>query len=372
MAERPSTRAPLLLHSLAEFRPLLLPLIDLVNPKRIVEIGAEEAAFTSDLLRWVTDHGADLETIEPYPTERLRELARTSDRLHLHAGLSLEVLPELDAAELYVIDGDHNYHTVRSELTLAQEAHGGTAGFVAFLHDVGWPCGRRDQYYDPSTIPPDSLHEHTFTAGIAPGETATVPSGFRGNGEFAAAVREGGPANGVLTAIEDFMAEFEGWELLIVPAVFGLGILHPREWHGAERLREIVAPFSDNPLLRTMEENRLDLFVRVIQLQDEVARVDRELSAIVDDLHLELRAAESEVHALRARHAELVGERDAATEKAARLEAARSRLAAALDEIVRSRAFPATEAISRVHAAVSGHSGVTRARLRALLNECQP
>jgi len=97
-------------------------------------------------------------------------------------------------------------------------------------------------------------------------------TGFRGDGNFAWAIEAGGPRNGVLTAVEDFIAEAgaAGRNLAYahVPAVFGLGILFDADAPWAAQLAQHVAPFHNNPLLASLEENRLRNYLKVIEMQD--------------------------------------------------------------------------------------------------------
>jgi len=96
--------------------------------------------------------------------------------------------------------------------------------------------------------------------------------GFRGMGQFACARREGGPRNGVLTAVEDFKAESDRELVLaIIPAVFGLGLLFEASAPWAEALGRAVLPYHKHPLLAALEENRLANYLRVIELQDAMA-----------------------------------------------------------------------------------------------------
>jgi hypothetical protein len=91
-----------------------------------------------------------------------------------------------------IIDGDHNWYTVYNELkTIAERDLIKTEGTI-FFHDVCWPYGRRDMYYQPKQIPKEFTHPHAW------------------QGEFFAAVHEGGERNGVLNALEDFLKENAG------------------------------------------------------------------------------------------------------------------------------------------------------------------
>ena len=59
-----------------------------------------------------------------------------------------------------------------------------------------------------------------------------------------AAAREGGPGNGVLTAVEDFVAERDGLRLAIVPAFFGLGIVWATDAPYAAAVAEVLDPWD--------------------------------------------------------------------------------------------------------------------------------
>jgi hypothetical protein len=94
-------------------------------------------------------------------------------------------------------------------------------------------------------------------------------------GHFAWALHEGGPRNGVLTAIEDFVSELHeaGRTLAFaeLPAVFGLGVLFDQDAPWSEALGQHLLPYHANPLLRALEETRLASYLRVLDLQDGLA-----------------------------------------------------------------------------------------------------
>jgi hypothetical protein len=53
-----------------------------------------------------------------------------------------------------------------------------------------------------------------------------------------------------------------------VPAVFGLGVLYDRHAPWTPALNEFLAPWHQNSLLATLERNRLECYLRVIEWQD--------------------------------------------------------------------------------------------------------
>ncbi len=76
------------------------------------------------------------------------------------------------------------------------------------LHDVLWPYGRRDLYYSPDNVPKE-FRQTNETRGMHPDKKKLLQSGGL-NMQLHNAIEEGGPRNGVMTGLEDFMAEYDG------------------------------------------------------------------------------------------------------------------------------------------------------------------
>jgi hypothetical protein len=257
-----------LMHSLGALAPVIVPALELAGARRVVEVGVESGGMTGYLLEYVARVGGECTGIDPFPSDGAREAYAADPRCTLVEGRSPQALAELPAADAYLIDGDHNYWTVTQELRTIARAAGDGGHPLVFLHDVGWPAGRRDQYYEPAAIPDDAVHPFTFTQGVRLGCPGTVDGGFRGEGAFAWALHEGGPANGVRTAIEDFLADAPRYRFAVVPSVFGLGVVSTIDAPYAAALDAHLAPWVDNPVLAATERNRLELYDRVLSLQD--------------------------------------------------------------------------------------------------------
>lgn len=259
--------ADLLLHSLAEFQDILLPLLDAVGVRSVVEIGVESGGFSQCLSEWACTGGRRHMAIDPDPAATALALFERSDS-ELYVGTSLAVLPTLAPADAYVVDGDHNYYTVANELRLIAERRDRDRPFpLVLLHDVGWPSGRRDTYYAAHTLPPQALHPFRNGGSVVPGRPNLVAGGFRL--DYAVAEREGGAQNGVLTAVEDFRKDHPDLFYAEIPCIFGLGIL--ADPYFVPWLAPLLAAYVDNPLLARLERNRLALFLRVLHLQGEIA-----------------------------------------------------------------------------------------------------
>lgn len=350
----------LLIHSLAEFREIILPALDVVGARSVVEIGGETGTFTRELIAWAQERDAMVRCIDPKPSDALVELADSSPTLELLACRSLEVLEELEPADVYLIDGDHNYWTLTQELRIIARAAADKPP-VLFVHDVGWPAGRRDMYYDPASLPPEAVHPHEYERGVTVGCPSTVEHGFQGEGEFAWARAEGGPANGVLTAVEDFLDEHPDLELRVVPCVFGLGVVFPKDSPAGDALGKLLESYHGNPILERMEQNRLALYLQVLDLQHVLAGLER----TVDHWTLRTRDVQVENRALWARVEELEA-------RLAELSERHESLAWELRRVVGGRAFALGEKVSRLSGRLQGHPPISGPRLLELLEAAAP
>jgi hypothetical protein len=240
--------------SLAQMAEIMLPCLDAAGARSVVEVGAFAGDLTRVLVHWAGGSGARVGAIDPSPQDGLVRLAEAHPELELIRETSLEALPKIPLPDAVVIDGDHNYYTVSEELRLvAGRSEGGLMPLV-ILHDVSWPHARRDAYYTPELIPDDYRQPIEENGGVFPGDDG-IRDGALPYHHVAA--REGGPQNGVLTAVENFVAGQEGVRLALVPAFFGLGVIWQTDAPWADAVAAIVDPWDRNPLLQRLEANRV-------------------------------------------------------------------------------------------------------------------
>lgn len=285
---------------------VVAPVLEAAAARRIVEVGALRGEHTELMLERLGPD-AELHVIDPHPEfDPDEHMQRFPGRYVFHRSLSVDVLGALPAMDAALLDGDHNWYTVFTELQLlARVARAGAAPLpICILHDVDWPYGRRDLYYDPSNIPEE--HRRPWRrAGMRPDRPELMPGGGGLNPTLANAEVEGGPRNGVMTAIEDFVAQHDRpLRLVHLPLYFGLAILveHERlDTHPAlaAELDRLEGPDGQATLIRLGETIRLDaaIFDQVL-LKQRDDRIDhlstRYLEAIkagiVNDFHVEIEA----------------------------------------------------------------------------------
>jgi hypothetical protein len=256
---------------------VIRPILEAARPDLVVEVGAGAGAHTRQLVGFCRSHGITIHVIDPAPRFEPAELDDETDGFIFQKRRSLEALPDLGAVDVALIDGDHNWYTVSRELELLQRtAHSaGRPTPLALCHDVCWPYGRRDAYYDPATIP-EEYRQPWERAGILPGKSALAPG--RGiNAGFANAKREGGPRNGVMTAIEDFVATAgEPLDVIVLPELHGLAIVAPGSRLDADpRLKRAITRWGTAKgraeLAPLVEEERQRLLVANDELKRRLA-----------------------------------------------------------------------------------------------------
>ncbi len=204
------------------FQSIIKPYVTQKKYTRFCEIGAGQGTHTDRLLQ---TNPSQYTIIDPCVNCNLTNKYKNASNVVVQKGISLEVLPKLqNGFDCILIDGDHNWHTVYNELTIIEKKNLLNAGGTIFLHDVCWPYGRRDMYYSPSQIPLQYRYPHK-QKGVIWGEKNLAEKDGTNAGYFNAEV-EGGPGNGVLTAIEDFLKASQNKYLFFVcKDQHGLGVL---------------------------------------------------------------------------------------------------------------------------------------------------
>jgi hypothetical protein len=253
----------LLLHSIAEFREVIFACLSAAQVSSVVEIGMGQGEFTRELAAWMSQQKGRLVCIDTCPPPSICNLITTMPFIDLRSGRSCDVLPTLPPADAYIVDGDHNYYTVSAELRAIRASHQHTTNFpVVFVHDVSGPWARQDSYFDPQALPEGAIHPYRPASAMI--MAAELEFGEEGRrrlmGSGYSAIAEGGPANGVLTAVEDFIAETPAVECRIIPCIFGLGVVFDKNAAFARKLDRLLNPLTNHPLLARMERNRLELF----------------------------------------------------------------------------------------------------------------
>ncbi len=206
---------------------IIEPVLSMLEPEVVVEIGSDQGKNTVRLLEFCKNSNAVLHAVDPLPKFDVDALKKQYGRHFVfHKSLSLNAIPRIKSADVFLIDGDHNWYTVFNELKLIEKCV--TDAEIPFplvmLHDVAWPYGRRDLYYNPETIP-DKFRKPYKQKGIRPDSTELLEEGGL-NQHLNNSIYENDLQNGVLTAVEDFVKEAEHpIELLKLPGLSGLGIL---------------------------------------------------------------------------------------------------------------------------------------------------
>ena len=208
----------------------IAPVVTAVGASRVVEIGALRGETTVKMFDALGPRGRA-------PRHRSRAGLRSSrarrgfpGRYVFHRAPSLDVLPSLPPMDVALVDGDHNWYTVYHELKLLAEV------------------ARDARCAPPGPVAPRCRMAVRATGSLLrrPSGPRGVPATVRARGDAAGRKRlfpgsglnptmwnaelEGGPRNGVMTALDDFIAEHERpLRRLVLPIYFGLAIVVEEE-----------------------------------------------------------------------------------------------------------------------------------------------
>ncbi len=204
------------------FESVIRPLIEKNKFRKGLEIGASKGRNTLKLLEI---NNVQMTIVDPCLDADLVENFKGNNQISMYRGKSLDILPVLtNSFDFILIDGDHNWYTVFNELKMIREKGLLESGGIIFLHDVGWPYGRRDMYYIPDSIPQEYRKPYA-KKGIIRDQSALVDVGGDDK-DLNNAQMEGGQHNGVLTAVEDFYKEYKrDYMWFCDMRQYGLGIL---------------------------------------------------------------------------------------------------------------------------------------------------
>ncbi len=262
---------PTWITSLTSISPIVLPILNKIKPKRICEVGSAAGEHSKVLHAFLQGHQGELIMIDPSPRGPFLSWANEAgESVKYIAEFSLTGIPKVNA-DVWFVDGDHNWYTVYHELLLIdQQAKLNQSPALIYLHDVGWPCARRDMYYNPQSIPvhfvqPYAPAEHGITLEQAPHIKGLLKGPYW-------AVKEGGPRNGVLTAVEDFVktSGVAKYHWMRIPAMLGLGVLVDVSHPHAQQILDYYAPYHENPVMALMEENRIINYIASIASKELV------------------------------------------------------------------------------------------------------
>jgi Methyltransferase domain len=298
---------------------LILSLLDAANARSVIEVGALDGDLSHLLLARAQRSGGHVIAVDPAPHPDLERLADERAELELIRLTSHEALAQAPLPDAVVLDGDHNHYTVSAELRILHERCAKQRRRLPLLicHDVGWPHGRRDAYYVPERIPVEHRQPIVEGGGLYPGDPGIRPGAVAYRYP---ATHEGGPANGVLTAIDEFVAIHSELRLAIVPAFFGLGVIWDRADPHGDALERFLAPWDRNAHLARLERSRVTQMANtqlqlsaVRALQARLAEQDQALQRRRELLErmLQSRAFAAAERWLRLRHREPAFSREA-------------------------------------------------------------
>ncbi|TCT22869.1 GT2 family glycosyltransferase [Thiobaca trueperi] len=263
------------------WRVAIAPALHAVNARRVAVIGA--STIIDELIDYCRGAGGRLDLIgtDRHPVCGNRD--REGVRLHPDPGLN--VLWRLDDLDAVILDGDPNWYSVFHTLTLIGKtaAGAGRAFPLVFLSGIGWPYGRRDGYVEPELIP-EGFRQPWQRLGLMPGAPELAPEVGLYADRCHASV-EGGVLNGVLTAVEDFLAQSAQSSLAMLtwPGWGGMGLLYPvhreQERDFGRLIAELRLSLTQRHWIETLDAAHWQAVWQTLRLRQEVDERESLLAA---------------------------------------------------------------------------------------------
>jgi hypothetical protein len=245
------------------------PLLEAYRPTSLVELGGLDEELYELLDELVHGWGGEVHRVEAETTLDLRE------------------------PDFALISGQPNWYFVTEALSRLDEiARGSGAPFpVTLVHGVDWPTGRRDAYPEPAAVPVAARQPHAPDAGV---ERAIDAHDRR---------------NGVLTAVEDFLASARDLELVHLPGLGGTAILVPSERLRGKGSRGLASHLKDlrlhPPALAHVAAIEADRVRTILQLEELAAELETARAGVAAQASAEREALRERADELVARVAEL-------------------------------------------------------------------
>ena len=282
---------------------IVKPLIYELKPTHIVEVGSENGFNTKLLLDYCISNNAKVSAIDPFPLFDVDEFKNIyGDKFEMYENLSHDVLASIENYDLILLDGDHNWYTVYNELKIIENNFDSDSFPFVIFHDISWPYGRRDLYYNPDNIP-EEFRQPYEKKGMFPGENKLLEKdGF--NNMLYNAIEENTPQNGVLTGIEDFIDESElDLTFKAINAFHGLGLLYLKN----EKIDDIITNILNNcDLLASLEEYYLKNIIttkmdvnEIVETKDklinDIFNISDEKEEVINDLNSQINLRDQEI-----------------------------------------------------------------------------
>ncbi len=259
----------------------------ILTPRHLLLAGGQDEALCRALAEAAATYDAILHVAAQHPPAWLAAIrALAGDRCIVHQANPADVVGVIPLPDVAWLDDDANWFTVH-RLLLALHARAERFGRpypLTVVAGAGWPSARRDSYADPAAIPEAHRHAHE-RAGLLPGRAAP---GTGLHADRFNAVAENEPGNGVLTAIEDFLAgRAAQLRLTLLPGFGGLAALSSRSGPADEAFAPAGLAQDMLAMAEALEAARLENAVRLAA--DQAAL--RNAQALIEKLRAHAPAA---------------------------------------------------------------------------------
>lgn len=237
-------------------------ILDNFEIKHVIISGVKD----ENLINQILNYDADYTLIN---TPMVKNLAVINEN-------PLEALPILSYDAIF-IDDDSNWYTIFTQLNIIKDTNEEFP--LIFICNNRFPNKRRDSYSNPDLIPEKFRNEYAEELPLCyNNEKIIISDGFYH------ACEENTPQNGVLTGIEDFLAENSNIEIMGINFIEDITILYDNSSINKERTENIIKSING------VELNDLDLSNKLIENKLLVSYINKYnvSNDILNDYELEI------------------------------------------------------------------------------------
>lgn len=296
------------------WKNVVCPIIKSIQAKNIIEIGANDEINTKNILDYCMEYNAYLTSIgssSNFDVEKFK--LKYCDHFTFIDSLSSEAFPSLNAFDVVLIYGDHNWDNICDELKAIEKNFNNQMSFpLIFLQGIGSLYVGEGRCCNPKTMPEGYVQQYKKLGITFPDETFVNKEVF--NSDFFNECSDNSLKNCVLTSIEEFILESSLQITFIkIPLFDGLGILFIDDLKFEKKINEIINSSDmfqliENELIETqfanafhIEENNRLLKEKEVQYEELLNITNKNISneLLISDMENQIRILKNENHLLK-------------------------------------------------------------------------
>jgi len=257
----PKAQVCLQLASMVNYKSILFPIIEAVATKGIVEIGGYQGNHLKELNQLTITNSLKLHSVDPANKIAPESHNEIFSNVSFFDSKSVDYLNLNDSyqCDVFIIDGDHNYETVCSELDSILNRD---CANLVILHDTSWPCAYIDTFYDKENMADKKVAKEGYMQLQKSDSEIDLPFYWPIDFDVTAELSEEGTSSksGVKEAMDEKLKKYTDWKSQSIASIFGLTILYRERLNASVEFTQLIEHLNYmKSFLDILELNRIML-----------------------------------------------------------------------------------------------------------------